>query len=201
MRTPNSRPNSPHKPAGYTYGETPTAPFTLQDLNLLKDTLLWSEQDDQNLAELATILEPQLEEILDLWYGYVGARPHLLHYFHSRGEPSQLYLERVRARFKQWVLDLCRKPKDQTWLNYQWEIGKRHHLAKGQTDSIPDTPPFVHLRYMVAFIYPITATIRQFIERKVQNPEVVHRLMDSWFKAVVLTVVLWIHPYTRPEWW
>lgn len=75
------------------------------------------------------MLEDQIDEVLDLWYGFVGSHPHL--YFQGPdGQPIQAYLERVRARLDQWILDTCRRPYDQDWLNYRMEIGLRHHRTK-----------------------------------------------------------------------
>ncbi len=37
------------------------------------------------------------------------------------------------------------------------------------------TVPHIPLRYLVAFIYPITATIKPFLEKKGDPPEVVEK--------------------------
>lgn len=87
-------------------------------------------------------------------------------------------------------------PKDATWLAYQEEIGRRHYDKKNQTDGV-ESVPFVHFRYMVAFIYPITATIRPFLAKKGHTAEEVEKMHQAWFKAVVLTVVLWCRPYVK----
>lgn len=103
----------------------------------------------------------------------------------------------MRKRFGQWILDTCFRPHDEDWLRYQEEIGLRHHRTrKNQTDKV-DSVPQVPLRYLLAFIYPITATIRPFLARKGHPPEEVERMHQAWFKAVVLQVALWSHPYTR----
>ncbi len=184
--------------AGYKYGEVPASPVSVPDLELLKKTLLWTEEDDRYLRMAGEVLQDQVNEILDLWYGYVGSHPHLVHYFTHRqtGEPIGAYLERVRARFGQWIVDLCKRPKDATWLAYQHEIGLRHSEKKNQTDGV-ESVPFVHFRYMVAFIYPITATIRPFLGKKGHSAEEVEKMHQAWFKAVVLTVVLWCQPYVK----
>lgn len=186
---------------GYTYGQAPQAPYGVDDLLRLQKALLWTEEDDRNLRELGDILEPQLDQLLDLWYGFVGSHPHLVYYFTSNGEPNAYYLQRVRERFGQWVLDVCRRPKDQTWLNYQWEIGRRHHTQKNKTDHVSGSPTFIHLRYMIAFIFPITYTVRDFIQKKVSDPARVDKLYTSWFKAVVLSVALWCEPWCRNGEW
>lgn len=184
-------------PTIYAQSTNPTSPVTLEDLSLLKQTLLWTEEDDAYLQMAGEVLAPQLDDILDVWYGYVGSHPHLLYYFHSNGEPDPRYLSEVRQRFKQWVLDLCLNPYDQDWLNDQHEIGLRHTSKKGHTDQISDTPTLVNYRYMIAFIYPITVTIKPFLSQGNHSPEQVENMYNAWFKAVVLSDILWTHSYVN----
>jgi hypothetical protein len=182
---------------GYAYGHPglEASPVTLQDLNLLKQTLLWTDEDNRYLNMAGEVLKDQVNEVLDLWYSYVGSHPHLLHYFSKNGQPITDYLAAVRERFGQWILDICQKPHDQKWLDYQYEIARRHHRSKkNQTDKV-DAPPLVHYRYMVAFIYPITVTIRSFLTRKNHTQADVDGMYNAWFKAVTLTVILWTYPY------
>lgn len=117
---------------GYDYGAVhlSQSPLELQDLDLLKQTLLWAEADEEALRLAGQVLTDQTDEVLDLWYGYVGSHPHLLKYFSHQGTPNLDYLAAVRQRFGQWILDLCNRPYDQTWLNYQHEIALRHHSSK-----------------------------------------------------------------------
>ena len=103
----------------YGYGAQATArsPLDLEDLDLLKQTVLFTEKDEEYLRLAGDVLEDQVDEVLDLWYGFVGSHPHLIRYFaSSSGEPNARYLERVRERFKRWILDTCRRPYDQQWL-------------------------------------------------------------------------------------
>jgi Protoglobin len=124
---------------GYGFGAQATArsPLGLEDLELLKQTVLFTEEDEEYLRLAGDVLEDQVDEILDLWYGFVGSHPHLIRYFAGPdGEPNAGYLERVRERFKRWILDTCRRPYDQQWLDYQHEIALRHTRAKkNQTDG------------------------------------------------------------------
>ncbi|MBS1921620.1 MAG: protogloblin ApPgb [Bacteroidetes bacterium] len=182
---------------GYDYGKATLeqSPVTMQDLALLKKTLLWSDDDDRFLKMAGEALKDQTNDVLDLWYGYVGGNDHLLYYFTKNGKPNMDYLTAVRARFNQWVLDTCQKPYDQNWLNYQHEIAKRHHSAKkNKTDGV-DTVPIIHYRYMTAFIYPITATMKSFLGKKGHAQADVEGMHNAWFKAVTLTVILWTYPY------
>ncbi|HYF62193.1 MAG TPA: protoglobin domain-containing protein [Herpetosiphonaceae bacterium] len=183
---------------GYTYGSAAAAPLSLADLALLQTTVLWGEADERALRLAGEVLDDQIEDVLDVWYGFVGSHPHLLHYFaNPAGQPIAAYLGRVRARFGQWIRDTCSRPYDQDWLNYQLEIGRRHHVAgKNQTDGV-DSAALIGLRYIIAFIVPITATMREFLGRKGHAPADVEAMHQAWFKAVVLQVTLWSHPFVR----
>lgn len=180
---------------GYTYGNVGQSPVTLADLDLLKKTVLFSSEDETYLKLAGEVLKDQTNEVLDLWYGFVGGNEHLVHYFTHNGQANMEYLTAVRARFGQWILDLCTKPYDQHWLNYQHEVALRHHsIKKNKTDNV-NSVPIVHYRYMVAFIFPITATIKGFLGKKGHDAETVEKMHSAWFKAVTLTVILWTHPY------
>ena len=88
----------------------------------------------------AEVLKDQTDAILDVWYGFVGGTPHLLHYFTSKldGQPNGDYLGAVRKHFCQWILDTAHAKYDQKWLDYQHEIGLRHHrLGKNKADGAP----------------------------------------------------------------
>jgi hypothetical protein len=50
---------------------------------------------------------------------------------------------------------------------------------------------------MIAFIYPITATIRPFLANKGHGSEEVEKMFQAWFKSVVLQVSLWSYPYAK----
>ena len=188
---------------GYTFGTADVArsPVTAEDVDLLKQTVLWSDDDDRYLRLASEVLADQVDDVLELWYGYVASHPHLVHYFADRdGQPIGDYLERVRARFAQWVRDVCSRPYDDTWRDYQHEIALRHTRAgKNRTDGV-DSVPEVPLRYIVAFIFPITATMRDFLAKKGHDDGDVDGMHTAWFKAVVLHVCLWSQPYGQEEW-
>jgi len=190
--------------AGYTYGTEQVAksPITLEEFEKLKQAVLFGPEDEKYLRMAGEVLADQVEEVLDVWYGFVGSHPHLLYYFtDGRDNPNSEYLAAVRKRFGQWILDTCKRPYDQAWLNYQQEIGLRHHRTKkNQTDNVASVP-IVHHRYMVAFIYPITATIKPFLAKKGHSAEEVDKMHQAWFKSVVLQVALWSAPYVKDGDW
>ena len=51
---------------------------------------------------------------------------------------------------------------------------------------------------MIAFIYPIVATIWQFMEKKGYTAEE-ERMHQAWFMSVVLQVTLWSQQYAREQ--
>lgn len=188
--------------AGYTYGEetVPQSPISLEDFGLLKKSVLFTEEDETYLRQAGEVLADQVADVLDLWYGFVGSHPHLVYYFTGPdGKPDADYLAAVRKRFGQWILDTCNRSYDQDWLNYQHEIGLRHHRTKkNQTDKVQSVPNISH-RYMVAFIYPITATIKPFLAKKGHSSDEVEKMYQAWFKSVVLQVALWNYPYVKDD--
>jgi hypothetical protein len=185
---------------GYTYGTAavPRSPVSLQELDLLKATLLLGDDDLAALRRSEAVLAPHVEEILDVWYGFVGDNPHLLAAFsNAQGEPDQEYLAAVRRRFGRWILDTARATYDQAWLDYQHEIGLRHtRRKKNQTDGA-DAADHIPLRYVLALLVPITTTLKPFLARGGAAPEEVEAMHAAWVKAVLLQVILWSQPYVR----
>ncbi|MFN4219178.1 MAG: protoglobin domain-containing protein [Candidatus Bipolaricaulia bacterium] len=183
---------------GYTYGSAAPSPITMKEFEELKKAVLFSAEDEKYLKMAGEVLKDQIDAVLDLWYGFVGSHPHLVYYFSGPdGKPDANYLAAVRKRFGQWILDTCTRPYDQTWLNYQHEIGLRHHRTKkNQTDNVRSVP-HIPLRYLIAFIYPITATIKPFLAKKGHSPDEVDKMHQAWFKSVTLQVALWSYPYAK----
>lgn len=184
---------------GYTHGSAAlaTSPITLDDLARLQETLLFDEQDVAALRLSLPLLEPQVDAILDVWYGFVASKPHLVHYFSQSqsGAPDGDYLAAVRARFARWILDTAAAEYDQDWLDYQHEIGRRHHrVGKNRTDGAASVP-HIHFRYLPALIYPVTATLKPFLEKGGHTPEQVEAMHQAWIKSVLLQVILWSEPY------
>lgn len=190
---------------GYTYGTNlvPPAPITLEEFEKLKKAVLFGEEDVRYLRMSYDVLKDQVEQILDVWYGFVGSHDFLLHYFcdETSGQPLQEYLAAVRKRFGQWILDTAAAQYDQKWLDYQFEIGRRHHRSrKNQTDGVSSVA-LVHYRYLPALIVPITTTLKPFLQRGEHSPEEVERMHAAWVKSVTLQVVLWSYPYVREGEW
>lgn len=177
----------------------PEAPITLDELGLIFETALFTDEDVRYLRMSRDVLEPHVDELLGVWYGFVGANPHLLASFShpTTGEPQGEYLERVRQRFGRWVLDTAAAEFDQDWLDYQFEIGRRHHrIGKNRTDNA-DAEAHIRFRYLQTLTIPVTTTLRPFLERGDHTPEEVGKMHAAWEKIVLVSVVLWSEPYVR----
>jgi len=186
---------------GYDYGSAALArsPVSVEDLELLKKTVLFTAEDEAALRKSKEILQPQVEQILDVWYGFVGSNPHLVAAFcdPATGQPDTHYLEAVRRRFGQWILDTASARYDQAWLDYQHEIGLRHHRTKkNRTDGALGSA-HVPFRYLVALLYPVTATLRPFLEKGGAAPQEVDKMHQAWIKSVLMQVILWSWPYVK----
>ena len=186
---------------GYTYGspDLPPSPVSQEAFEELKRSVLFTDDDVRYLRMSEAVLADQVEDILDVWYGFVGSNPHLVRYFSSpeTGEPDTGYLDAVRKRFGRWILDTARAEYDDAWRAYQHEIGLRHHRTeKNRTDGA-DAEDHVPFRHLVALLYPITHTLRPFLAKKGHDAETVEKMHQAWVKSVLLQVILWSHPYVK----
>ena len=186
---------------GYTYGTAVVArsPLTLDEFAQMKQTALFSDDDVQALRASRALVEHRVEEILDVWYGFVGSTPHLLAYFGDpeTGQPIPAYLAAVRKRFGQWILDTCRAEYGASWLAWQEEIGRRHHrVGKNKADGVA-AAAHVPLRYLLALIVPISVTMKPFLAKKGASATDVDAMHAAWTKAVLLQAILWARPYVK----
>ncbi len=115
----------------------------------------------------------------------------------ATGQPDGHYLAAVRKRFGQWILDTARANYDQAWLDYQYEIGLRHHRGgKNRTDGV-NSIDNVSYRYLPALLYPITTTLKPFLAKKGHSAEDVEKMHQAWLKSVLLQIILWSQPYIK----
>lgn len=106
----------------------------------------------------------------------------------------------MRRRFGQWIRDTCAAHYDRAWLDYQYEVGLRHtRVKKNLTDAVHSGADVIHLRYLIAFIVPLTATMKPFLAKKGHDPETVEKMHQAWFKAVTLTATLWAQPFVPAQ--
>ncbi|HUR05100.1 MAG TPA: protoglobin domain-containing protein, partial [Nonomuraea sp.] len=75
--------NAPTSIPGYDHDDPALkpSPVTADDLGKLQASLLFGPNDQAALRTAGEVLGGQVEQILDVWYGFVGSHPHLLAYF------------------------------------------------------------------------------------------------------------------------
>jgi Protoglobin len=170
----------------------------LEEFARMKASALFGDDDVAALRASAPIVAPQVEAILDVWYGFVGSQPHLLASFSGKdGAPQGAYLAAVRRRFGQWILDTANAEYDQRWLDYQHEIGLRHHrIKKNRTDGAAGAE-LVPFRDLAALVFPVTFTLRPFLAKHGHGVEQVDAMHGAWLKSCLLQVTLWSHPYVK----
>lgn len=184
---------------GYTLGSAARSPVTLAEFALMKNSALFGDDDVRALRLSHDVVKDQVEAILDVWYGFVGSQPQLLASFTGRtsGQPLGDYLGGVRKRFGQWILDTAAAQYDQAWLDYQHEIGLRHHRSKKNRTDGADASAIVPFRDLFALIFPVTFTLKPFLAKKGHSAEQVEQMHAAWLKSCLLQLTLWSHPYVK----
>jgi hypothetical protein len=187
---------------GYAFGseDIPRAEITLAELAALQLSVGLNPEDREALRRAGDILAGQTHEIVRHWRaGIIASIPHLAR--HSRsldGQPLPEYLHRSNRRFEQWIIDTCRRPYDQDWLNYQMEIARRHTSAKkNQTDGVHSTS-FVPLRDIIGFVAVMNQTIKPYLGRTGASAEDVEQMHQAWCKSLQLQIALWAKLYSDP---
>ncbi len=186
---------------GYTYGTGAVArsPVTLDEFEMMKKSALFGDDDVKYLRLSHDVVQDQVEAILDVWYGFVGSTPHLLASFtgKSDGKPLGDYLGAVRKRFGQWILDTARAEYEQKWLDYQYEIGLRHHRAKKNSTDGAASTAIVPFRDLFLLIFPVTFTLKPFLAKKGHSADDVEKMYAAWVKSCLLQMTLWSRPYVK----
>jgi len=187
---------------GYFYGtpDVPPSPVSIQDLESLKISAGFTDNDAQYLRLAGEVLSDQTEKIVAHWRsGIIAGIPNLARHSRSpEGDPIPEYLANSNLRFQQWILDTCLRPYDQDWINYQQEIAQRHTSArKNKVDDVRSTP-YVPFRDVLAFVAVMNETIKPYLAAKGHSAEEVDRMHRAWCKSMQIQMALWVGPYTTP---
>jgi hypothetical protein len=185
---------------GYSYGaaEVATSPVSILDLENLKISAGFTEEDQHYLRMAGDVLINQTRQVVEHWRSHIIAGiPNLAR--HSRtpqGNPIPEYLAASNLRFEQWILDTCLRPYDQDWINYQQEIALRHTTSKkNRVDGVQSTP-YVPLRDIIAFVAVMNETIKPYLAANGNSTEDVDRMHRAWCKSIQMQLALWVGPYT-----
>jgi hypothetical protein len=194
-------PRQQQKIPGYDYGTDTVSksPISMEEWEELKKSALFSEEDVVYLRLSEDVLADQVDDLLQIWRGVIFDHPHLRAYDENpkSHQVDTDYAKAVAKRFGQWVLDTARAKYDQAWLDYQYEIGLRHHRSKKNKTDNGHTLGHIRARDLVAFSAAIVVPMRAFLAKKGHSPEVVSRMYDAWWKSMILQATLWVQPYIR----
>lgn len=187
---------------GYDYGSVGPSPVTLEELEQLKITVGFTDDDERFLRLAGEVLTGQTRAVVLHWRSQIIAQiPHLAR--HSRaldGSPLPDYLAASNLSFEQWILDTCLRPYDRAWLDYQHEIALRHTSAKkNRTDGAASTP-FVPLHDIVGFVAVLNDTIRPYLAARGHDAATVEGMHRAWCRSIQLQLALWARPYSGAEW-
>ena len=188
--------------SGYTYGAAGVSPVSLQDLEKLKISVGWTEEDERYRHMAGEVLADQTKTVVTHWrQEIIGGIPNLSRHSRSlEGEPIPDYSAKSGLRFEQWILDTCCRPYDQDWLNYQNEIALRHTShKKNMTDGV-DSTAYVPLRDIIAFVVVMNKTIKPYLAARGHTAEEVEKMHQAWVKSLQLQIALWSQPYSNGEW-
>jgi hypothetical protein len=189
---------------GYTYGsrEVSASAVSLRDLENLKNTVGWTEEDERYRRLAGEVLAGQTKQLVDHWRGgIIAGIPNLIR--HSRtpdGHAIPEYQAKSGLRFEQWILDTCFRPHDLDWLNYQQEIALRHtSRKKNRIDGVNSTP-YVPLRDIIAFVPVMNETIKPYLAAQGHAAGEVEKMHLAWTKSMQLQVAIWVQAYGGSEW-
>jgi pimeloyl-ACP methyl ester carboxylesterase len=206
----NPQPKAPHPMTaadpstnipGYNPGtpEVARSPITMKEWEELKTSAFFSDEDIIYLRLSHDVLKDQVDELLKVWRGIIFLHPHLRAYDANpqTGEVDAAYAKAVGRRFGQWILDTAKAEYGQTWLDYQYEIGLRHHRTKKNKTDNGHTLGHIRARDLIAFSAAIVAPMKPYLEKGGHSAEIVSRMYDAWWKSMILQVTLWSQPYMR----
>lgn len=186
---------------GYTYGEPDVAesPVSTEEFDRLRESVGFTDEDKEALERAGDFLPANVDLLFERWSGIFG-EIFMSTFLGPEGEIDEGYFERTHRRFVQWVDDTCNRPYDRDWLNYQHEIGLRHHRAKkNQTDDV-ESVDVVPMRYLVTLIHPMS-DVRFVLEDGDFDADEIDRIDEAWGKSLALQVALWTHPYVEEGDW
>lgn len=183
--------------SGYDYGSAVVAksPITLDELDELKMSAGFTTDDERWLHHAGDVLADHTDAIVNAWRAIISSHPHLSRYSVSK-DPH--YGEASGRRFQQWIIDTCRRPYDQAWLDYSQEIALRHtSLKKNATDRV-ESAPYIPLRHIIAFAAVINDPniLKPFLSTGGDDAAAVEAMHRAWCKSILIQVALWAEPYT-----
>jgi hypothetical protein len=85
----------------------------------------------------------------------------------------------VGKRLAQWALDPVRAEYDQQWLDYQYEIGLRHHRAKENVTDHAHTATRIGGRDVIGFDAATVGPMHPYLEKGGHSADTVLRMREA----------------------
>jgi hypothetical protein len=106
---------SPNIP-GYTYGsgDAASSPISVRDLERLRQSVDFTDEDQRYLRLAGEVLADQTEELVNKWRGVISRTPHLAQYsLRPDGKPDAHYSSNSGLRFQRSrrVGPVCPSPR------------------------------------------------------------------------------------------
>jgi pimeloyl-ACP methyl ester carboxylesterase len=186
---------------GYDLGSKniPESPISMAEWEQLKQSALFSEEDVIYLRLSYEVLKDQAEDLVKVWRGIILSHAHLRAYDENprTGEFEKAYAAAVGKRFTQWVIDTAKADYNQQWLDYQYEIGLRHHRTKKNKTDGAHAAEHIRARDLIAFAAAIVSPMKPYLAKAGHSADVVDRMQEAWWKSMILQVTLWSQPYMK----
>jgi Protoglobin len=129
------------------------------------------------------VLTDQAEDMVTAWRTRLAEHPHLAIYSAAPdGSLNPDYSAASKPRFVRWVIDACTRPFDQTWLDYQQEIGLRHTRDKKNVTDHVESVDHIPLRYLLSFTAVVLVTARDYLAHHGHSTEDVEKMHAAWTK-------------------
>jgi hypothetical protein len=176
------------------------SPITKDEFKALKESCRFTDWDMVYLRLIYDVLMDQAEDLVTMWRGIIAQHTHLASYSRDRysGKPDKEYGVAVGKRLARWALDTARAEYDQRWLDYQYEIGLRHHRAKKNVTDHAHTATRIGGRDVIGFDAPTVGPMHPYLEKGGHSADTVLRIQEAWWKSMILQVTLWPQPYMKP---
>ena len=176
-------------------------PVSAQELDGLKASLRFDEEDRRYLRLAGEVLDAQSKQVVDHWRSGINASiPNLARRSRTPdGDPCPEDMGSSNLRFQRWIADTCLRPYDRDWIDYQREIALRRSGAKKNELDRVRSPPCAPLPEVIAFIATMKMAMKPYLAAEGHSTEDVEKMHQAWCKSMQLQLALWISPYPDVE--
>ena len=187
---------------GYNPGspEVAKSPITLEELNDLKATCLFTDEDMIYLRLSYDVLKDQAEDLVTC--GVASSRS-------MSTSPAMAWIGRRANRTRNTprlsasvTPSGCSIPREPNTTKHGSIISMRSVYATiGKKKNVTDhanAATHIRGRDLIGFAAATVAPMRPYLEKGGHSAETVQRMQDAWWKSMILQVTLWSQAYMNP---